>query len=316
MDDNSKRYDNLENTLQRIHEKYISLSDKEMKRNNVILKKVLNHMVQEMQEKSKLFKSLFREIFFGGSYYDGLKVGSPNEYDIDLLLRFPDTAKPVVETSEKPGYVRVYLQDSIDFETLCEEGKKRYVNNEKVIKWIQSVVQLVLNDFEYSDSWYMINPICGEDLKMKTTRAGPAFTLHLRGTIDTNPVDMDIDLVTCFKFGADMWPNGFKENPCSEAYLGDFFVVPKPPKVDSYKGRYWRLSFQQQERNLIIGKERFKSAIRFLKKMRTVLDHKKISSYYIKTVALWETEEKHDWDSYSLSYTFMLVTYLCYYVVM
>jgi hypothetical protein len=39
-----------------------------------------------MKEVDPLFKALFREIYHSGSYYDGLRVGDPREFDLNLLL--------------------------------------------------------------------------------------------------------------------------------------------------------------------------------------------------------------------------------------
>lgn len=70
-----------------------------------------------MRQKDKLFNKLYKHMFFGGSYYDGLKVGSPNEYDIDLILKFPpkddicNVNEVEICTSNKPGFVHLYLHN-------------------------------------------------------------------------------------------------------------------------------------------------------------------------------------------------------------
>ncbi|KAJ8982164.1 hypothetical protein NQ317_013949 [Molorchus minor] len=85
--------------------------------------------------------------------------------------------------------------------------------------------------------------------------------------------------------------------------IKEFFIVPKPH--DNTK--YWRLSFQEQERILLIGKENLKPALRLIKKIRDKLKHDCISSYFIKTVFLWKvikTRKDHFWNK-PLSYVFM-----------
>lgn len=64
-----------------------------------------------MKEKDELFKLLFRRIFYGGSYYDGLKVGKPEEYDLDILFFLPKLTKPQLTTGSLPGYLKVQLRD-------------------------------------------------------------------------------------------------------------------------------------------------------------------------------------------------------------
>ena len=39
-----------------------------------------------MKESDELFNALFREIYFSGSYYDGLKIGKPDEFDLNLVI--------------------------------------------------------------------------------------------------------------------------------------------------------------------------------------------------------------------------------------
>ncbi|KYB28229.1 hypothetical protein TcasGA2_TC032688 [Tribolium castaneum] len=82
-----------------------------------------------------------------------------------------------------------------------------------------------------------------------------------------------------------------------------FFVVPKSPNdLDVYN---WRLSFQEQERELLHNYKNMKSSIRLIKKIRDRHDHN-IASYFIKTVFMWELEnfDKNFWEQ-SLSFVFM-----------
>ena len=47
-----------------------------------------------MKTSCELFNALFREIYFSGSYYDGLKIGKPDEFDLNLVIEkkpFQDT---------------------------------------------------------------------------------------------------------------------------------------------------------------------------------------------------------------------------------
>lgn len=54
-----------------------------------------------------LFTNVFRKLFFGGSFYDGLKIAHPDEYDIHMLLTMPPVAKTEVIVSDVPGFVHV-----------------------------------------------------------------------------------------------------------------------------------------------------------------------------------------------------------------
>lgn len=102
---------------------------------------------------------------------------------------------------------------------------------------------------------------------MKFVKGGPALTLKIEGA----GLKMDVDLVTCFIFSKDKWPKGgFKSNPVPSK--PDFFIVPKIPKCGGdakIRERYWRLSFQEQERELMASKgKNFKPTIKLLKVWR------------------------------------------------
>lgn len=75
-----------------------------------------------MKEKDILFKNMFERLFYGGSYYDGIKVGKPEEFDLDCVLNLPKIVYPVVECSDKPGFVHVRLSE---FEKLTNRDEEK-----------------------------------------------------------------------------------------------------------------------------------------------------------------------------------------------
>uniref|UniRef100_V5H2F2 Uncharacterized protein n=1 Tax=Anoplophora glabripennis TaxID=217634 RepID=V5H2F2_ANOGL len=314
-----KKYNAMEHYLHTINQRYIALSEEEEIRNNAILRVVVEPIIQKMQEKDKLFKKLYKDMFFGGSYYDGLKIGSPNEYDLDLLLKFPPPCETEIcninevdiYTSNKPGFVNLYLRNRNGFGNLCEFWQA-YLDIPKLLSWMEGVIQKALNDFNEDRSWYIFQNLYSQKYYVKVYKQGPAFTLIIRGENLGQLVNLSIDLVPCFSFDYSRWPkNGFKPNPFSyNTDMSDFFVVPKYPKgVPNYGGRYWRLSFQKQERYLIHNKGRLKPALKLLKKMRDTMNSNQISSYYLKTVVLWDAEKQDPnfWLCNSLSYVFMYI---------
>lgn len=65
-----------------------------------------------MKKYSVLFKELYKQIYYGGSYYDGLKISRPEEYDCDLLLELPKILNPLITTvPEYPGFVQMLVTD-------------------------------------------------------------------------------------------------------------------------------------------------------------------------------------------------------------
>lgn len=320
VEEDRRRYRPLENVLNAINKDFIQLSKTEVIRNNAILRELLSLLTGKMQKVDNLFKEMFSTVFYGGSFYDGLRVGTPDEFDLDLLLTLPKLVEPELILCNIPGYLQLKLNNYPalqkdksmanrykDLRKLLEDEKDYYLDNQKVRQWMERVVTLALNDFQKENGKYVLDVSMGRFLA-KIHKAGPAFTLKVTGQVKGEKISLDIDLVPCFLFGKDKWPKSqFRPNPV--ASKTDFFIVPKPVKdAPGRSNRYWRLSFQQQERIIIDNKNYLKPTIKFLKKMRDVSDHTCIASYYIKTLVLWETEKMCDafWSS-SISYVFMTI---------
>ncbi|KAG5896339.1 hypothetical protein JTB14_005820 [Gonioctena quinquepunctata] len=292
------KYNSMEGTLHEVNRNFIDLPLDEIRRNNIVLHEIIWTIVNEMR-KVPLFSKLFRTIFYGGSYYDGLKVGHPDEYDLDLLLAFPKSYQAKVARSTKPGYVHATLGDKQEYGFLCEPTNNNYLDTQKILSWMQGLLDTAL--FRLNGTWTGLKGV-----HISRRKAGPAFTLCLRGVLDDVPIKMDIDLVTCISFNADAWPEGGYRKPFGIYEGGSFFIVPKSKTDTHHSSRYWRLSFQEQERNLINGKEKLKPALRLLKKMRNT-QNQPISSYHLKTIVLWEIFEHPENISSdkSLSFVFM-----------
>ncbi|KRT86351.1 hypothetical protein AMK59_490, partial [Oryctes borbonicus] len=264
------------------------------------------------------FEKLFNTIYYGGSYYDGLKISDPGEYDCDLLLVLPSYAKPVVTTETNyPGFVKIFLSDLEKFRKQPEYPKyytdlpklleDDYLCGNKLKKWMESLLDKVFNDLK-TEKNYCSFDVDDNKYYFKKTKGGPAFTMHVTDSLDNDKFFLDMDLVPCFQFGEGEWPrdNGFRQNTTD---ISSFFVVPKAPKnCQGYdkSGRYWRLSFQQQEQKIIGKRQSLKPAIKLLKKLRDNEKHVSISSYFIKTIFLWKVDEGDEkfWTA-NLSNVFM-----------
>ncbi|KAF2900412.1 hypothetical protein ILUMI_05774 [Ignelater luminosus] len=313
--EDKKRYNYMENALQNINKSYISLPDDEVKRNNQILENILQQIIGKMKEKSELFKKSFTRVFYGGSYYDGLRVGNPEEFDLDLLLTLPKYAEPDLTNSNIPGFVHLQLKEYDKWAKQPEAHQwvglskllddKHYLVTSKVSAWIEGLVKKALNEFPQSGNSTIFNTSSGQ-FKGTIHKGGPAHTLKLEGIVNGKKVVMDVDLVPCFVFTKDKWPSSpYRPNPVSNK--PEFFIVPKKPGSNGNVDRYWRLSFQEQERELMNGSRTLKPTIKLLKKLRDNQDHKAIASYFIKTVLLWEVTDNRGLWNESLSYVFMFM---------
>lgn len=93
-----------------------------------------------MKENDVLFKSLYSTVFYGGSFYDGLRVGHPEEFDLDLLLMLPKSLIFELPISNVQGFVHLQLKDIDNF--LKQTG--------------------MMEKFKYTDKhkWYTYNIVC------------------------------------------------------------------------------------------------------------------------------------------------------------
>ncbi|KAI4471741.1 cell fate determining protein mab21-related [Holotrichia oblita] len=278
-------------------------------------------LIEEMKGLDELFKKMFKTIYCGGSYYDGLKITDPEEYDYDFLLELPKLTTPCITTSrEHPGFVQVCVKNMLRFrkqetklaialENRLLDKEGNYLRADKLKRWLESLVDKVLEtkfqSFTVDDKPYYF----------KKTKGGPAITLRILDSIEAPKSIIDIDLVPCLKFKDNHWPqdNNFKLNPSK---IDTFFVVPKSPKTQKGENlnTLWRLSFQQQEQEFLSDKQSLKSALKLLKRLRDQRQHHNISSYFIKTIFLWQVyeggQDQSLWEqSQSVVFMFMLKRY-------
>lgn len=70
-----------------------------------------------------IFSQLNPKIFGAGSSFEGLKVGQPGEFDIDILLTLPSKTKPVLKVDTIPGFVQLQLES---FHNLAHKDLELY----------------------------------------------------------------------------------------------------------------------------------------------------------------------------------------------
>jgi hypothetical protein len=300
----------MENILHKVSRRFISPSEEDIHRNNEIFESVINVLVLEnMQSVDPVFASMFKRVFYGGSYCDGLHVGRTYDYDLNLLLVTPQDASPNLQQSTFPSHIQLQVKNTSWLRTspVYSNFKQTFLDDDdylitdKALTWIKSIVQKGFHLLPCTGGRHYLSTEVGE-FPVYFSESGPAVTLHIDVDGDYR---IDVDLVICFVFTEDKWPPRFSPNPYSKIIswmgpttnLNEFFIVAKKPKdVPDYylHGRHWRLSFQEQERELIADKGKLMAAGRLLKKMRNKEQHNKIASYYIKTVILFMVKQRSD----------------------
>ena len=75
-----------------------------------MLEAVLEAIIQKAKFKSEDFSELYREIYYGGSYYDKLKVKSTDyEYDLNVVFKQPKSSVHISNLGDDYRYTVMYL---------------------------------------------------------------------------------------------------------------------------------------------------------------------------------------------------------------
>lgn len=296
----------LDPSLQQIIRKYITLKEDEIKDANCNLQTVLlDKMQNEMKGKDETFKALYKQPHYVGSYYENLRVRHPTEFDINLELQLPIRESDIeIETEgTEPGFAKIRVgknflthSSAIVIRKIESWVKDHYLCRNSVIQWLQGVVDKVLGSTEWP-----------QNMTVKRNMSGPAVTLN----IQRNAEEFSVDLVPVFTFGTSRLPpeplyqvNSSLLQPI-KTYL-KWCVVPKSPRQDSASRDQWRMSFYMYEKELINDRNNMKPVLKLIKLLRDCQKWDGLSSYYIKTVFLWEQKEQsaNFWMN-SLGYVFV-----------
>lgn len=133
-----------------------------------------------MRSVNNLFNNLYEGPFFGGSYYDKLSVGKPEDYDIDLKLVLPKLLKPEIKISNEPGFVKIILGGWQDLEKQRAEyekykdlkdcvDKNNYLLTDKILSWMEKIVARAFNKYNYDSGINVVHYVLqymGNDLEV------------------------------------------------------------------------------------------------------------------------------------------------------
>ncbi|GFG31157.1 hypothetical protein Cfor_08626, partial [Coptotermes formosanus] len=276
---------------------------------------VLEHLILRMKEQDALFKRVYSRICGAGSYYDGLKVGKPEEFDMDIVIRLPINYEEVVIENKSPipaAFTKVKITRALDLLrqhpdwTTTYRFMDKWRNEDGFLlqsefrQWMESVVNKALNTLDKTEpNCYKLKikepNSSGRDSEytLSLKKSGPALTFNI-GILAHN-VAVDVDFVPVIEFTYPKWPPHHVrklDDQLIEAKRTSWFIVPKPRKTGKPDATLWRLAFHEQERQMINDKGSLKPVCRLLKKLRDSRGLS-IASYYLKTLFLWEIDKQH-----------------------
>ncbi|XP_069681544.1 cyclic GMP-AMP synthase-like receptor isoform X2 [Periplaneta americana] len=298
----------MEPFFQNLISQEITLQEDEVKLANHRLKNVLLELTErKMKTIDETFQELYCQPIFVGSYYENLRVGHPNEFDINLELRLPiSNSNIMIETSKtEPGFAKIKVNKKFHphvsqavinkIESWLDDG---YMCKDKILQWLQGIVDKVIRNMEWPD-----------DMTVTRSMSGPAVTLN----VTYNDKEFSVDFVPVFTFGCDKWPSQplrqLRRIP--RTFRTDnlkWCVVPKAPRNRTSSTHEWRMSFYTFEVQIMKDLGNMKPVIKIMKLLRDKQNWVNLSSYYIKTLFMLEQERMKNEPNFwrrSISYLFM-----------
>ncbi|XP_063232051.1 cyclic GMP-AMP synthase-like receptor isoform X2 [Bacillus rossius redtenbacheri] len=281
----------------------IKINEDERKRNNSVFHNEIGRILTEMK-KDVVFKAVFKKLNYNGSTYENLKITSLNEFDLNVELKLPIDRRIEVENSmEKPGFVMLFVEDFDEsaFTSRTEEKVRReimkwfsqgYLYRTKVYEWMQGVLERALSSYRSLPS---------VNVWVKRRTAGPAHNLIFE---HSSFGELSVDLSPTLAFGLEDWPadpvRHYYDIPfCTRLDDKNWYAVPKPPNKNYQQDpELWRISFYSFELEMMNGLESLKPVLKLMKRLRDVQDWGKISSYYLKTVFMWQLHEHEEDPSF------------------
>lgn len=302
--------------LQYISSHFVSIKDADAKFYKKHLGLTVETLIEKMKEVDPFFCLMFNRETVAGSYWDNLKVGSPEEFDKCLVLSLPSCFSDHIQfVQASPSFVLVNVKNGLEKLKKTDKWESyRKIDSwidrdgniiaDKVRSWMEGVIQKAINSLPHWDGNENRT-----DHVYTTRKSGPAMTVEV--VIYPEKKKFDLDLVPVFEFQSSVWPQHVRKYPSNMPEL-PWHVVFKPLTDGENKSPYspciqWRLSFHFQEAHKIHNTHHLKAVLKLLKKLRDCkIDQNLLWSYAIKTVFLWEMDDQGDsfWQQ-SLSVLFL-----------
>ena len=192
---------NFENDmLEDLYNRKIKLDPAQDRKCQMVLTKVLRTVIEKAKEKSPHFKELYKETYYGGSYYDKLKVNSTDfEFDLNIVFKIPKQTNWYIanlgDDVRKPNFANFQASsirnpDSDAWNSLLIKDRQgnMAVSPKKMFEVLQTAVDRAITDI---NSVLLVN---NETFRVTRSTGAPVI-LNVEGP----GVKFTVDLVPSFK---------------------------------------------------------------------------------------------------------------------
>ncbi|XP_043586830.1 uncharacterized protein LOC122569612 [Bombus pyrosoma] len=324
-----KKYLQSDEIFTKISSMFISLQIDEVKKVNEQLLPVIETLINHMKSVDSLFKKMYQEIIFCGSFYKSTKIEAPNEFDLNITLKLPINYNYINCSSSRAGFVKISIEDNVQarntstYQNLTNQEIRQlnklicnnFVNPNTFRFWIKGIIDRVMTKLQKVGNRYRLLINNSYTANITKSESGPAITLIVN--IPHKTEDICVDLAPSLPFDINVIqryiPKFYELTVCRNKR---WFAIPVPVCTDcndsdsDLASFYWRTAFSLQENEILKRYGRVKQVIRFLKKLRDTQNMKSIASYYIETTCLNKLTETDiigieiDIDRISLTYFF------------
>lgn len=288
-------------TLIQIYNEHVKI-DKAV---TVVYKKVLDivlkNVIDNMKQQSPIFDELYSRIYYTGSFYDGLKIGSTEqEFDLNIVFGIKRSHLEIVDLGTEPkkpnfGFLRFTKSCPTDAEkSICfERDGGLFLSPEKMFRLIET-----------SGDRALTNLIDGEVFKI-TRSIGAPYTLKVSGTLENMPIKCDIDFVPSIELDIEVLPRDGQDSIYDRVHkMKETFPCPQKDfmAISLWRadGNKFELDFHNIERGILYNKGCVKTVVKLIKYLRDVKGGSffKLWSHLLKTVVMHQVIKKQDDTTY------------------
>ncbi|XP_048210449.1 cyclic GMP-AMP synthase, partial [Perognathus longimembris pacificus] len=203
--------------------------------------KVVDRLLRRLQSRECEFKGV--ALLRTGSYYEHVKISSPNEFDVMFKLEVPRIQ--LEEYANSGAHYFVKFKRNPKGNPLSQFLEGEILSASKMLAKFRKIIKEEIKNIE------------DEDVIMEKKKPGsPAVTLRIR-----IPEEISVDIILALE-AKSSWPANTKEGLPIHNWLGKkvrnelrrqpFYLVPKHVKEGpSFQGETWRISFSHIEKSIL-----------------------------------------------------------------
>lgn len=288
-------------TLREVYNEHVLINPEVQKEYNTITNRTIELVVDGIKSNDGLLFDLYSNIYFTGSRWDGLQVGTNRqECDVNICFDVQKQSQATLKFCEdigspaRPNFAYICLEDEPThaLEDICDEDRelgwivspvllfqKMWIAGEAYLESVGNVLNIEVDDDIYS-------------FKVETKISSTPWTLTLE---NENFTKIEIDIVPAINVHADMMPRKLKQKikwitksiESSNMDLDDQGVLAISLKTDSYR---FEVDCHELERKLLFKKGQAKTVVKLIKYLRNVRKGplEKMTSHMIKTVVMYK----------------------------